>query len=243
MSLINDALKKAARQRAEEQADLGPLMPGGGASRARQRGPMGKQAMVLIGAAAVALVVVSVVVTGAFFSGRPEARPAAPAPVAAPAAANPPAQAAVQAPAVVAVTVPRIVAPAPTAAPVPTAAPLIVAAPVPTAAPIPTSAPVAAAQPPPAQAEPAPAAAPPAALAPAPAAAPESREERVQAYIDGLHVTGARSAGADSKALVDGHVFKLGDVLDKALGLRLTGVDPDHLTFVDAAGGTYVKPY
>jgi len=40
MSLINDALKKAARQRAEEQADMTPIMPGGGGSRGR-RGRLG----------------------------------------------------------------------------------------------------------------------------------------------------------------------------------------------------------
>jgi hypothetical protein len=85
--------------------------------------------------------------------------------------------------------------------------------------------------------------APAASAAPAPTAAPQSRAEQVQAYVDGLVVTGARSAGSDSKALVNGHVFKLNDVLDKALGLRLARVDPDHLTFVDGAGDTYLKSY
>ncbi len=33
MSLINEALKKAARLRAEEQADMVPPMPGGGHGR------------------------------------------------------------------------------------------------------------------------------------------------------------------------------------------------------------------
>ena len=76
MSLINDALKKAARQRAEDQADMAPIMPGGGGRRSRTGGPMAKQTMVLIGAAAVVLVVVSVVATGVFVTSRPAAKPA-----------------------------------------------------------------------------------------------------------------------------------------------------------------------
>jgi hypothetical protein len=235
MSLINDALKKAARQRAQEHSDLGPLTPGGGGSRARQGGPMRTQTMVLIGAAAVALVVVSVVLTGAFVTSRPEAKPASPIP--APAPAKSPANVAAQAPSVIAVTVPRVIAPAPTAAPAPTSAPVVVAQPSPTPAPAVVAAAVAVPAAVPAVTAPA------ASAAPAPTAAPQSRAEQVQAYVDGLVVTGARSAGSDSKALVNGHVFKLNDVLDKALGLRLARVDPDHLTFVDGAGDTYLKSY
>jgi len=75
------------------------------------------------------------------------------------------------------------------------------------------------------------------------AASSEGHSEDVQAYIDALHVTGARAAGSDSKALVDGHVFKLNDLLNKGFGLRLKRVDPDQLTFVDATGATYVRSY
>jgi hypothetical protein len=228
MSLINDALKKAARQRAEEQADMAPIMPGGGGSRGRHGGPMSKQTMVLIGGAAVVLVVVSVVATGVFVTSRPTAKPAEPAAiVVAPVAAKPApvVSVAVQAPPVVTVVVPKAAAPVPTPIPVPTAAPVVVVQPVPTEAP----APVAVARAPEPTA--------------APAAVTESRAERIQAYIDALQVTGARAAGSESKALVNGHVFKLNDVLDKTLGLRLKQVDADHLTFVDAAGDTYVKSY
>jgi hypothetical protein len=222
MSLINDALKKAARQRAEEQADFTPLMPGGGGSRARQGAPMRTQTMVLIGAAAVALVVVSVVVTGAFVTSKPE--PKAAAAVTVPAASRPVETSAVAAqPApVIALTVPKISAPSPTPTAAPTAAP--------------TVAPVVVAQPTPA----------PVVAASAPAATAVSGEgntEQVQAYVDGLHVTGARSAGTDSKALVDGHVFKVNDMVNKAFGLRLSRVDADQLTFVDATGATYVRSY
>jgi hypothetical protein len=77
----------------------------------------------------------------------------------------------------------------------------------------------------------------------APAAAPLSHGDQVQDFIDKLRVTGVRTAGTDSKALVDGHVYRVNDILDRALGIRLVQVDADHLTLVDSAGVTYVKNF
>ncbi|MFZ1056109.1 MAG: hypothetical protein WAN79_10590, partial [Opitutaceae bacterium] len=75
------------------------------------------------------------------------------------------------------------------------------------------------------------------------AAAPLSHSEAVQGIVDGYRVSGVRSAGADSKALIDGHVYKVNDVIDRTLGIRLVKVDPDHLTLVDKDGATYVKSF
>ena len=61
--------------------------------------------------------------------------------------------------------------------------------------------------------------------------------------MDRFHVSGARAAGADSKALIDGHVYRVNDVMDKSVGLRLSKVDADRLTFVDADGNTYIKTF
>jgi len=221
MSLINDALKKAARQRAEEQADVIAPMPGGGSRSSRQGGPVKKQTMVLIGAAAIALIVVSVVLTGMFMTGKSEPKPVADARPAAPAAA------AIVAPApaiTVALPPPSVPTPAPTALPQPTPAPAaIVLAPEP-AAPVQAQAPL---------------------VAPvvAPAVTTESHTEIVQGVVDRFHISGVRTAGADSKALVDGHVYKVNDLVDRSLGLRLTTVEADHLTFVDREGNTFVKSF
>jgi hypothetical protein len=248
MSLINDALKKAARQRAEEQAEFAPPMPGGGRRTSRQRAPMRTQTMVLIGAAALALVVVSVVVTGVLMTGKPEAKPVAEArpPTPAPQVPAPaPAPRVVVQPPAVAVTVPRQAAFVPTAAPaVPSPAPVAAAA----APAVPSPTP-----PPPAvvQAAVPPARAPsPVAQAPAPAAAgtpaapaPQSHTDLVQGVVDAYHISGVRLAGAGSKALIDGHVYKLNDVVDKTLGLKLVKVDEDHLTFADRDGNTFAKAF
>jgi Tfp pilus assembly protein PilP len=82
----------------------------------------------------------------------------------------------------------------------------------------------------------------PRALAKAPAQ-PLSRAEQIQNFIDSLRVTGVRTAGNESKALVDGHVYRVDDYLDRNLGLKLLKVDTDHLTLVDAAGASYVKNF
>lgn len=224
MSLINDALKKAARQRAEDQAEVAPPAQMGARKRIARRGaPMTVQTLVLLVGGAAVLIAASVVVTVVLIIGKPEPKAA----VARPSPVTPEPQAApsvtVQLPIVTAVSVPRPTAPPPTAAPVA----IVFPSPTPTAV-----APAVAVQAAPAQA------AKPALVAP-----PLSRGDQVQAFVDGLRVTGVRAAGADSKALVDGHVYRVNDILDRALGIRLVQVDADHLTLVDASGVTYIKSF
>jgi hypothetical protein len=214
MSLINDALKKAARERAEEQGEIAP-MPGGGRRRGRHGGPMQKQTLVLIGAAAIALIVVSVVLTGMFMTGKPATKPvtaasAAPTPI----ALQPAPKIAIEAP-VIAVAVPS-----PT--PVPTVA---VVKPTPTPVPVVVQAPE------------------PAAAAPKVADTSQGHMDELQAIVDAFHISGVRTAGADSKALVDGHIYKLNDIVDKKTGLRLIKVDVDHLTFADRDGTNFVRTF
>jgi hypothetical protein len=205
MSLINDALKKAARQRAQEESGVAPLRPGGGVAQSTgQRAPMSTQTMILIGAAALVLIVVSAVVTGMLIAGKFEPKPAA----------------------VVAAAPAPVVAPAPVAA---APAPVVVTTPVPTA--------------PPAAAPPSVAViAAPAATA-AQAAAAQAQNDLIQNLVDKYHVSGVRAAENGSKALIDGHVYRQGEFLDRSLGLKLIGVDQDHLTFTDKAGNTYIKSF
>jgi len=223
MSLINDALKKAARQRAEEQADIAlPAQTGRRKRIPRHGAPMTAQTMVLLAAGAVTLIVASVVITGILITGKLEPRPAA-------VATPPPLTQAPKAPPVVVVQVPRPadVPVAPVRQPTP---------PLPTAEPVAQAAPSAAASS-------APAARAAAEAARTPATPPPSHADQVQSFVDGLRVTGVRAAGPDSKALVDGHIYRVNDVLDRGLGIRLMQVDPDHLTLVDSQGVTYIKTF
>lgn len=232
MSLINDALKKAARQRAEELADVAPPMPGGGHRRVSRHGqPMGKQTIVLIAGAAVALVVVSVVITGMLMTGKPEPKPVV-ASQPKPASPTPPpatptvvVQAApivVQAPPVVVQASPVVVSVPKVNTPTPTAAPLAQARPTPTPSPV--------------------VAARVQETAPA-AAVGQAGGDVIQGIVDRYRVSGVRAAGADSKALIDGHVYKVNEIIDRTLGLKLVRVEADHLTFVDRDGVSYVKAF
>jgi hypothetical protein len=169
-----------------------------------------------------------VVLTGVMMNkGTPEAKPAAaatPTPVPIVAAAAP--KIVVQ-PAQVAITLPQ--AAAPTHAPAPTALP------TPTPVPIVREAPAAA----PAPVQAAPTASPTALAASAAPMAPD----QIQNLVDNYHISGVRAAGAGSKALIDGHVYKVNDLVDRLLGLRLVKVDEDHLTFTDRTGATYIRAF
>ncbi|HEY1792934.1 MAG TPA: hypothetical protein VGG34_08440 [Opitutaceae bacterium] len=218
MSLINDALKKAARQRAEEDAHVAAPMPGGRRRVARQGEPMRTQTVIMVGVSAVILVVGSAIATGYFLTSRPDhGRALLPrAPAAAP-------------------------APAATPAPLP---PKIVIQPAPAAA-KPEPAPVAAA--PQIQVPPPVVVTMPDTSLGAPAAKPAvvapPTGDAIQAIIDAYHVSGVRAAGADSKALIDGHVYRINDIIDHAIGLKLVKVDEVQLTFQDRSGATFTRSF
>ena len=52
---------------------------------------------------------------------------------------------------------------------------------------------------------------------------------------------GIRSSGNESKVLMNDRVYRVNDIVDRNLGVKLTKVAPDSLTFTDANGATYVK--
>jgi hypothetical protein len=81
MSLINEALKKAQRNRTGEAVGPVPPPPGGGGSRVTKRAqPRTSQQLVLIAAGAFVLVVLSVVATVYLVNRAPEPKPVSTAP-------------------------------------------------------------------------------------------------------------------------------------------------------------------
>ncbi|HYD84004.1 MAG TPA: hypothetical protein VEA63_08115, partial [Opitutus sp.] len=72
------------------------------------------------------------------------------------------------------------------------------------------------------------------------AIAPDS-DVRAQQFIDALRVTGIRASGNDSKVLMNDRVYRVNDIVDRTLGLKLIKVAPDSLTFSDPTGATYTK--
>lgn len=266
MSLINEALKKAQRSRSgDAPGHFLPAAAGAGPRVSKRDQPRTAQQLVLIAAGAIALVVLSVVITVYLVNQTPAPKPtaatpkpAAPAPVTSTAkptsevapVLNPPlltTRPAAEVPPPVAQT-PVAEKPAPASATTVTESPALtptlpprqpaVTAPAVAIAP-PTAPPVATPSPfPPAVAS------APMNSAPAPApVAPPKHDERINAFVDAIRVAGIRSSGTESRVLMNDRVYRVNEIVDRNFGLRLTKVETNTLTFTDANGVVYVKNF
>lgn len=262
MSLINEALKKAERARAGGIGDTpAPEATPVIAKRRRTIGTrtflaLGGGMLLVVGGGAAALLFK----TGeevpqppgsskpASLSKAESPKPAAP-PM--PPSAPTPAAPAIPANTPVATTLPATLPPPP--APAPAA---LVAAPIATtAAPVATSPapaipPIASVPVPPLPPTPTPApTAPVVAPSPAPtssqasASAAARPDERIADHVDRMRILGVRSPGPDARVLIGERVYRLNDVVDRTLGLRLVKVETGTLTFADTAGTLYKKNY
>ncbi len=227
MSLINDALKKAQKQRTGEGPDLSALPAIGGESAtriARRDKPTGFNTLVLwIGGGAAALLLLG---AGGFFAVHLLTR--APEPAAVPktvtttaAPAKPTETAPKTADTSVAPVNPSVTIPA-TSAPAPA---VVAATPVVETKPV-VVAPVA---PPP---EP-----------PKPAAPPPKMEPKAITFIEALKVTGIRASTTDSKVLMNDRVYRIGDIVEHQMDLKLAGITSTSLTFEDEKGARYTRNF
>jgi hypothetical protein len=216
MSLINEALKKAQRLRQEEPA------PGSAASESalpdrvvKRSPPKSANTLVILVAGGVVLVVLSVVVT-VFLLNRPAATPTAPV---ASSASEAPVLPTPITPEIRPPVIPMIVPGAATNEAVepatPQAAPVIIAAAPPEPVPV----------------------------APTVPAADPKPDPRVAAFVETIRVAGIRSSGDESRVLMNERVYRVNDLVDRTLNIRLTKVETDTLTFADANGISYVKKF
>lgn len=229
MSLISEALKKAQRMRTSEPvAGLSSGSGGGPISRRDHTRPTPPLAWIVAGAAVLVSVAVAVTV---FFL-----RPAAPAlslakAAAAPAAANTSTATLVATPAI------------PTPPKLPEVTPLKAEAAVPAngeaVVPPPRSATPASAS---VRPSPPPSRLPPSVPVPSVAGTAQP-DPRIQAFVDAIKVAGIRSSGTESKVLMNDHVFRVNDIVDRSLNLRLIEVQADSLTFVDENSVVYRKSF
>lgn len=251
MSLINDALKKAQKQRTGESPPLYSMPSVGGDSPhriARRAKPAGFNTLIV--RAGIAGGVALVLGIGGYFAFREKPKSGGPAPVrqspgdgGSPSAASsdggsPPAGG------------PSASPPQPTtnAQPPASSAPVFtlktesvakVETPAPTSAPVPakTEAPkasdqnapvsglksqVSAAQPP----------------KPAPKVEPRAIE-----FIENLKVAGIRASPTDAKVLMNDRVYRLDSLVSAEFGLKLVGITANSLTFEDDHGGRYTRTF
>ncbi|MBC8040362.1 MAG: hypothetical protein H7Y06_07465 [Opitutaceae bacterium] len=81
---------------------------------------------------------------------------------------------------------------------------------------------------------------------PAPVVVPPAPREpvanpAVYEFLEKLRVSGVRASATDPKVIMNDRVFRLNDIVDKTLQLRLTRVDNSALIFSDASGFEYRK--
>jgi hypothetical protein len=228
MSLISEALKKAQRMRtSESSASAAPFASGGGTMGRRGR-PRATSPVAWIFAGATVVVSLAVVTTVFLLRPAPTALAAAKS-ASAPPAANT-SSATPAAPAVPA----SVILPAPKPAEPAPAVSEAIAPPAKPATPPPSPSP-----------EPAPAPSghvPPSVAVVAPTG--ESKPDlRIQAFVDAIKVTGIRSSGTESKVMMNDHIFRVNDIVDRSLNLRLIEVQSDRLTFVDENRMVYTKNF
>ena len=66
---------------------------------------------------------------------------------------------------------------------------------------------------------------------------------RSSAIVDTLRVSGIRASGTDPKVLMNERVYRLNDVIDHSIGLRLKEINANNLVFIDETGATYVRNF
>jgi hypothetical protein len=65
----------------------------------------------------------------------------------------------------------------------------------------------------------------------------------LQDYVDTLRITtwSAAPTPADSKVMINDKVYRINDVVDRALGLRLTDIRSDRVIFTDERGAAWTR--
>lgn len=226
MSLINDALKKAQKQRTGESPPLA-AMPGVGGQPAARIAHRTKPAayelpylQIGAGLGLAIVLVVGGVYLGRFLKSDPaESSPAKPASVA---KAAPKTEAA-----------PPAAKPAPSSATtfvLPIAAPSSNPAPLIAAAAADTPKPVAITLPPP---EP----------EPVKPTVPPKFETKGITFIESLRVAGIRASATDSKVLMNDRVYRVGDTVEHEMGIKIIGITASSLSFEDQNGARYTRNF
>ncbi len=232
MSLINDALKKAQRQRTGDSPQSQPPLPGSPvfSGRPTRAGNNSNPQLLLVGAGAL----LGLVIAGGaffFFRSKPAAentsRAATP-----PVAEVAPLKVADRSPTADATPAPASTTPAPEPVLVVNTPPAVTTQPAVSTT---SASPLVAEKTP---------------KSPAPAPTPTATGERstpslrMIETIEAFRVAGIRvGAGTDAKVLMNDRVYRVGDTVDHALGIKLAGATASSLTFRDASGATYTRNF
>lgn len=215
MSLINEALKKAQRQRAENPAALPPSVSDSTGAPAtpvvKRRPPMPARTQALLLGGGVAVLLMAGSLTFVLLNSD------------SPTQSSPPPKIVQQPVEPTAVSVPQAEEP-----------PVEVAVKLPEVAPVePVAvAPIVPAQPPVQSTS----ATPPGPVEP-------TANPKVYEILEALRITGIRASETDPKVIMNERVYRLNDIVDRGTQLRLTRVEATALVFVDGTGYEYRKSF
>lgn len=62
-------------------------------------------------------------------------------------------------------------------------------------------------------------------------------------FLEQARITGVRASATDPKVLMNNRVFRINDVVDRTLQLRITGIAPRELKFTDSRDFVYTKSF
>ena len=80
----------------------------------------------------------------------------------------------------------------------------------------------------------------------APTAAPAPAvklDARAITYIESLRIAGIRASATDAKVLMNDRVYRVGDIVEHEMNLKLIGITANSLTFEDEHGGRYTRQF
>ena len=68
-------------------------------------------------------------------------------------------------------------------------------------------------------------------------------EPRAIQYIEALKVAGIRASATDAKVLMNDRVYRIGSLVEAEMGLKLVDITANSLTFEDERGGRYTRTF
>lgn len=77
----------------------------------------------------------------------------------------------------------------------------------------------------------------------APVSGADQPDPRVQGFLERVRVTGIRASPTDPKVLMNDRVYRLNDIVDRDLQIRVVSIAPRQLRFTDPRGYTYTKSF
>ncbi len=83
----------------------------------------------------------------------------------------------------------------------------------------------------------------PPAAPPAPMPATPTTNPKISEFVEALRISVVRLTPTDPKVVLNGQVFRLNDVVDRNLQVRLVKIEPSRLVFTDANGFNYTKAH